>query len=244
MSAAADGSIGLLSLTGNNVAWLFDERLNGMEISADPAVPGAVGIDLAGLSAAAEDRIWYFFDNAGVTQVWFPVGCGNFGSTVLIDPGPAPEPDLSVGGLGIAYLVGRSGRLFQWVPTTQQFQLRFPAPIYRKVSVDPNGFPWVVDVNGRVLRFDGALDDWVVLANDRFRARDIDVGPSGDMFIVGTDFRLRRYNVSNDDFDEVSGISGSVVQVAVDADGLPWLAVVRDLNDPEFEYELFRAARR
>lgn len=240
--AGPDGSVVLVDDPGTGpIKWQFVPQSNAMRPDDDPPPPAIPSsFTLRSIGVVNEDRIYYFaLGSLLIDFLYFPVSDTALDLAQFSDDPGVGARDFGLGGEETALVIGGSRRIFEFVRETETFRLRFADPIYDRISVDPEGLPWVIDVNDRVRRFDGKKDEWVIVAGGRHRARDIDVGPTGEVFIIDTDNQLLRYNVTNDDFDRVTGV-GPAFQVAVDADGLPWVQV--GLDPPAFtSFGLFRA---
>ncbi|MBP6827387.1 MAG: hypothetical protein KA165_12565 [Saprospiraceae bacterium] len=87
-----------------------------------------------------------------------------------------------------------------------------------RISVDHQGFPWVVNSYGSIYRLGYA--GWILLPG---HAKDIGVGADGTAWMIsdeafGSDFTIKRWNgMSWEKFD------GQAVAIAVDNTGKPWV---------------------
>jgi hypothetical protein len=115
---------------------------------------------------------------------------------------------------------GSDRYLYSKAPNAEKFT-RFSTDneVY-KVSVGPGNDVWIIDSTNIVKQWDGS----------RFQRRPareqlanrISVGKTdGTVYIVATDFSLRKWNGINQSFDQVNNISPD--EVAVDGDGRPWI---------------------
>ncbi|NEZ54196.1 tectonin domain-containing protein [Adonisia turfae] len=87
-----------------------------------------------------------------------------------------------------------------------------------RIAVDPSGSPWIVNNEGYIYR--RVNDAWQLLPG---RAKDIDIGGDGSVWIVGTNevtggYGIYQWNGSNWDVKD-----GGAVRIAVDEDGNPWV---------------------
>ena len=82
-----------------------------------------------------------------------------------------------------------------------------------RVSVGPNGRPWIVKANGTILR--GTRDGFRQLPG---AAIDVGVGADGSAWIIGTDNNVYRWTGRT---WESAGVRG--VAISVDEDGDPWI---------------------
>jgi Tectonin domain len=83
-----------------------------------------------------------------------------------------------------------------------------------RVSVAPNGEPWVVNSRNEI---------WRSQSGGSFEklpgaARDIGIGADGTVWIIGTDNGIYRWNQNNWD-----RVEGSGVAISVDRSGSPWV---------------------
>lgn len=106
---------------------------------------------------------------------------------------------------------GRFARLFSSVEN--------PLPLIgKRLAIDPQGTPWLILEDDFV-----AHCEKLTCVRTTTRARDIDIGPEGSIFIVDTDRVLRRWNIRGKSFDRISTIAGSIASVSVGPLGKPWL---------------------
>jgi hypothetical protein len=82
-----------------------------------------------------------------------------------------------------------------------------------RVSVGPNGMPWIVKANGTILR--STRDGWRQLPG---AAIDIGVGGDGSAWIIGTDNFVYRWTGRT-----WERVEGAGVAISVDEDGDPWI---------------------
>lgn len=87
-----------------------------------------------------------------------------------------------------------------------------------RIAVDPSDNPWIVNNEGYIYR--RVNNAWQLLPG---RAKDIDIGEDGSVWIVGTNevtagYGLYQWNGSNWDVKD-----GGAVRIAVDENGNPWV---------------------
>ena len=87
-----------------------------------------------------------------------------------------------------------------------------------RIAVDPSDNPWIVNNEGYIYR--RVNDAWQLLPG---RAKDIDIGDDGSVWIVGTNevtggYGIYQWNGSNWDVKD-----GGAVRIAVDENGNPWV---------------------
>lgn len=121
---------------------------------------------------------------------------------------------LAIGAKGGVFMLDGAGNAFFWNAVLRGFQ-PFPG-VFERLAVAPNGLPWAVDKQGRVLRHDGA--DWRPM-DAAANIVDIAVGGDGSVFIAGNDEALYRFDPDRGSFARVPGLG---VMVAVDPNGRPW----------------------
>lgn len=94
-----------------------------------------------------------------------------------------------------------------------------------KISVGPNGLPWVINKKGRVHSLN-SKDQWVMTYTRR-KAVEIAVGPTNEVWILSgaitnkkgkTDYKI--YKVANGRMQQVVG---KALKIAVGRDGEPWI---------------------
>jgi hypothetical protein len=104
---------------------------------------------------------------------------------------------------------------------------------YISVGVDPKGNPWAVTSDQRLWRYDGKQMVAVPggIKPQISDAARVTVGPTGAVYYADAATRLYKWNNTNQSFDRVNRIE--VYEVAVDADGRPWI-----ISSP---FTLFRA---
>lgn len=127
-------------------------------------------------------------------------------------PGPAMA-DIDIGADGDVFGIGTDGYIYHWIKGAW-------APFGgrgRRVAVDPNGHPWVIDASDQIWTHDGS--GWLLRSG---RARAIDVGADGSVFILGqpssTNGYVYRWNGSGWTY-----FGGNGTEITVDHNGRPWV---------------------
>jgi peptidoglycan hydrolase-like protein with peptidoglycan-binding domain len=101
-----------------------------------------------------------------------------------------------------------------------------------RISVDPNGFPWVVQSNGSIWRRNSNSPFSGFFQQVGGGANDIGVGANGEVWITGMNpvnggFQVYKYNgnpnAPRSDISEWTATDGGAVKVSVTADGIPWV---------------------
>lgn len=125
---------------------------------------------------------------------------------------------------GTVYVIFRYGSdtyLYSKAENSEEFK-RFSD--FNKVHVPaagPGNDIWIVDKNNLVRQWNGSSFE-VRPKRGSQKASTIDVGGNGTVYIRDTNNALRKWNGANDSFDEVN--NAPVGDIAVDADGRPWIA--------------------
>lgn len=91
-----------------------------------------------------------------------------------------------------------------------------------RISVDPNGLPWVVN-NRDVIYQLRSNKRWQVSSG---RAKDIGVGGNGSVWVVGTNKEGGGYGIYLRKFGIASSwkrINGAATDIDVDGSGLAWV---------------------
>lgn len=129
--------------------------------------------------------------------------------------------DIAIGLNGTVIVAAPDDVLYQYVAKEDRFERIFaaqdgePAPAGGRVAVDPRGNPWTIARDQVLWRCDRTPCQRLAQS-----ARDIAIGPEGSVFIVDSDFRMRRLNKETGEWDRV-GVDADVV--AVGPAGKPWL---------------------
>ncbi len=100
-------------------------------------------------------------------------------------PGPNDDAldiqDLDIGadgdvfGIGTDNVAGTNGYVYQWIHGEWVGFSGYG----KKIAVDPEGNPWLINDLGEIWRFTGAI--WIKLQDT---AQDIDIGADGSVFIL------------------------------------------------------------
>ena len=123
------------------------------------------------------------------------------------------------------------GGIFKW---NGQAWTQVPGAAFR-ISVAPDGSPWVVNSQGSIYRWLNGSFEQVP-----GRAKDISVGANGAVWVIGWDNGILRWN--GQDWDRVPG---EAVTISVQPGGAPWVVnaageIYRWVND-HFELQSGRA---
>lgn len=119
--------------------------------------------------------------------------------------------ELQTAGVVLAQASARppNAGIFKW---NGQEWLRVPGAAVR-ISVGPDGSPWIVQSDGSILRWlNGAFEQVPG------KAKEIGVGASGAVWIIGSDDGIYRWN--GQAWDRVPG---AAVDIGVGADGSAWM---------------------
>jgi hypothetical protein len=149
---------------------------------------------------------------------------------------PAPEPtlpdptmldlfsQLAIGADGSVFGIGYGDNVYGWDGSKWEYwepagQVDRDDWEARSVSVDPHGIPWIVQKNNlEVFRWDPAQSTWVSGYGPML---DISIGANGTPCGIAVDTVVRCWNGTS--WGHPAGAHGSGEQIAVSADGLPWI---------------------
>lgn len=129
--------------------------------------------------------------------------------------------DIAIGFNGTVIIAAPDEVLYKYNVAEARFERMLPtregdpAPTGSRVAVDPQGRPWTITRDNRLWRCD--RNPCELLSQ---KARDIDIGPEGSVFITDMDRKLRRLNTASGEWDRV-GIDAD--GVAVGPGGKPWI---------------------
>lgn len=86
--------------------------------------------------------------------------------------------DIGVGPTGVVLALQKSGRIIGWNQRTKRFDPYLERK-GRRIDVDKNGLPWIVDGEGRLARFTGKR--WQTFETE---VRDVSIGPNGGVYVA------------------------------------------------------------
>ena len=137
---------------------------------------------------------------------------------------PGGAYDIGVGSNESAWVIGRNPtgggnfQIFRWHSATSSWEL-VPGGAVR-ISVSPDGTPWVVSASGSVYRWNGSA--WDTLPGS---ASDIGVGSYGNAYIVtnqpgsGGNFEIQQWQ---DNLSAWQPIDGGATAISVSPEGTTW----------------------
>jgi hypothetical protein len=139
---------------------------------------------------------------------------------VVLYTTPGDMRDLDVGADGDVFAIGRpniagstNGQIYTWI----RGSWHAVGGAGRRIAVDPQGIPWIVNSNYQVWRYRSGF--WL---QEPGVVRDLDIGADGSMYALGepswTDGRVYRWTGSN-----WTLFGGSGTAITVDRDGHPWV---------------------
>jgi hypothetical protein len=131
---------------------------------------------------------------------------------------PDRARDIATGADGSVWILPLEGTPARWMASSREWQQLKTAPAGKtqRIAVTPDGMPWVINDDGKVLRYDGKR--WIDLPSSE--ATSIGIGPEGTVFITTTDQRLQRWDSSGRRWEKLNGEAASV---AVGPGGKPWV---------------------
>ena len=135
------------------------------------------------------------------------------------DTGAANVNDVAAGLDGsVWYITGTPGTAGTAVRISPSFQsVNLPVGVGKRIAVDPQGNPWIVDFNGHIWHLvNGSLQELPTGL-----ARDIAVAPSGLVWVIGTNSRNGSFQVWSWDGSSWTANAGSGEEIDVAANGDP-----------------------
>ncbi len=137
--------------------------------------------------------------------------------------------DISISFDGTVMVVGPQNFLYRFNEEQQRFERVLPLqegeppPRGKRVALDQKGVPWVILDNNFV-----AFCEKFVCARTTTKAKDIDIGPDGTLFIIDTNNKPRRWNQSEKSFERINTLADPLAHVAVGPLGKPWFINLKD----------------
>ena len=119
---------------------------------------------------------------------------------------------------GSIWMVTQDNHLMQWNVRSQAWTpaISSPIPAIKRLAINADGKPWVLDNDGKVRRFGGKT--WTTLPE--LAAKDLDIGPEGTVFVVDDEKYLWRWNANRKRWEH---LNGEATSVAVGPNGTPWV---------------------
>jgi len=127
--------------------------------------------------------------------------------------------DIGVARRGAVYAVGLDQGVSRWDSKKRTFSSLPLQPAGRsavRVDVDENGQPWVVTADGEIVTYDGS--QWHQLPG---LARDISIGPKGNVFAVLQDGSVAIWDKSTNQWQPVKGVA-DIASVSTGPGAKPW----------------------
>ncbi len=173
---------------------------------------------LARVALAPDGRPWGIAEDGKILQ--------HQGSYWVELPGSAK--DIAIGAGGAVWIASAEGELAQWQPAQRQWlalpdttnQTTKTAPKAKRLAVDPEGRPWIIDAQGLVLQHDGKR--WVDYPG--ISAQDLAIGPEASILAIA-EGKPWRYNRLNKRWER---LSGEATAIAVGPKGMPWAVTARN----------------
>lgn len=155
---------------------------------------------------------------------------------------PGSASDIGIGDDGSAWIIGTNAYppggngIFRW--SGSEWREVGGAAVH--VAVDPQGRAWVVNSGGAIFRFNFESSGW-----DHIPGGAINIGkggPSGSIFIVGLDGKIKSYNEASTDWHEdYPWFVLNATQpwgIVVDHLGRPWVFMTAGNLEPGFNQYL------
>lgn len=121
--------------------------------------------------------------------------------------GTARFNDVGIGASGAVFATSTDGSLMCFNNAAKSFVLASSGGNSR-VAVAPDGSPWILDANGKVMRFDRQRAQWRTIGN--FTGIDLGFGPDGQLWGAGSTGSVFRFNSATESFDLESVIASDV----------------------------------
>lgn len=126
--------------------------------------------------------------------------------------------DIALGGDGSVFAVWKSSDLFKFNPTKNKFEKFINTGSYSHVAVSLDGRPWIIENTTQLVKeYNGSK--FVKPGGKTQTAIDIAIGAGGTVFIVDASNKIKRWNATNNSFDNVNE---TATHVGVEPDARPW----------------------
>lgn len=124
--------------------------------------------------------------------------------------------DVGISPNGSVYIVSRAGRVWRWGSVLGEEWKTMPGHGFTRIDAGQSNKPWVITDEGQVRYYNGL---WWETRGEGFV--DIGAGPKGQVFALGVDGDVAKWNAMEKQFDTMSIKRG--VRIDVDKDGHPWV---------------------
>jgi hypothetical protein len=149
---------------------------------------------------------------------------------------PGRARDIDIGRDGSVYIIGAAAsawgggyQIWKWNGTGWNL-LDGGA---EKIAVSPSGVAWVVNSRGEIFRRNSSGTGWNLMPafdtgidGTPGRARDIDIGANGSVFIIGTLTTSGGYKIY-EWYEEIESrwypVNGGATKITVSPEGVPWI---------------------
>lgn len=203
---------------------IFNHKSDKFETADDqPTVyASSVAVDPDG-------EMWFVSTTPSTTTAYVYEQRGHsFKKRTGLRAGGSVTPDIAVGADGTVFAIDTYGKVYRYDPAAYRFRKFISSGAYAKIAVDPLGIPWVTDSTGLVYQWDGSKFVRRLYGTPS-TATDIGIGADGSLFLtLSTTGALKRWNASNQDFDDLSNGTGG--RLAVSPEGRPWFIKFGDLT--------------
>ncbi len=129
---------------------------------------------------------------------------------------PGEAIDLGIGANGSVWMIGRDFKAYHF--TDSEGWLGIESADLRRIAVDPEGNPWVINKNFAMFRL--VNDQWQSIPG---QARGIGIGADGSVYHIGLSNTLYKWDGTN--WGE--GFGADAREVAVDPEGNPWTVTTK-----------------
>ncbi|MBL3656928.1 tectonin domain-containing protein [Fulvivirga sediminis] len=147
---------------------------------------------------------------------------------------PGCAKDIAIGSVGDIAAIGCNGKVYRWV--NNDWQEDASSQNASSITVDSWGRIFVTNDSKEIWFRDNpntGNNGWKKLAG---KALDIEVSANGDLYCVGTNHKVFKYDYYSDKWTEVPG-SSSVSRITVDYSGAP---IISNSSDRVWKYQSSR----
>jgi tectonin-like protein len=123
--------------------------------------------------------------------------------------------DIDISHQGDIFATSLESKVYRFSKSKDIFE-RYRSVTGRQIAVTPDGLPWTVSKDGRITRCSAKECKRV----SSF-AKDIAIGPAGNVFIASMENTLQQFNFQDDRFNRVKGIEA--IRLDIGPNDQPWV---------------------